>query len=159
MHEQESAAPFFIPFLPSSPHERENRWEDTERPSVMFALAGKRACVCTQHDSPGPRSSLLCGAPRGPRVHHPRWQHRLSAYTSLQTERGSNCCSRCAFCSLLTAYVILAAEMSQVSDIQRLIVCVHEAGNQLKPIQTPVSVDENYGHHRHGLVQTKNNYL
>lgn len=58
MHEKKSAAPFFYPFfLPSSAVKEKNRWRDTKRPSVMFALAGKQACVCTQHDSPGPRSS------------------------------------------------------------------------------------------------------
>lgn len=64
MHEKKSAAPFFYPFfLPSSAVKEKNRWRDTKRPSVMFALAGKQACVCTQHDSPGPRSSP---PPRGP---------------------------------------------------------------------------------------------
>ena len=44
MHEKKSAAPFFIPFfLPSSAAKEKNRWRDTKRPSVMFALAGKQA--------------------------------------------------------------------------------------------------------------------
>lgn len=89
-------------------------------------FSGKQARVCTQHDSPGPRLSLLCGDPEGPEctthagsidstpTHHFRQSRDLTVTAGV--------------CFLVFLYVIFATEMSHASDVQRLIIRMHEVG-------------------------------
>lgn len=56
---------FLSLFFPPLPSERKSMGGHEEAIGYV-CFSGKQARVCTQHDSPGPRSSLLCGAPEGP---------------------------------------------------------------------------------------------
>lgn len=114
MHEKETAPPFFIPFLLSSPLKEKSMGGHGEAIGYV-CVSGKPACVCTQHDSPGPRSSPLCGAPEGPE----RTAHTVSIdYTPTHHFRQSRDLTVTeGVCFVVFLHVILAAEMSHVSSV------------------------------------------